>query len=1114
MKPIIGIILVIGIIFVAANINNFSVREGGLFSAVLFATTTSCTDSDGADIFNKGYVNTGSGDISDFCWSGNQVMEMSCENDVRKATIYSCPDQCSDGACVSGMPPPPPSGQCVSDADCCTGPDCGVGRLDNNQELAYTFCSFDDHVYAAYHEWTCEAGQCIEDDYHGSKLVETCDFGCEELSDTEAQCIQAETCTIGDVRNRHCDPDLPNQEFLEICSDGRWTTYSQTCSGDDICEFTRCGPPPCQDECIPQTVCAGTYLATCKDWDGDGCTESPSSSQLVLCPQGCSNGQCEEIVCSEGDVGQEYCSGDRIVQAYNYLSGGACQTGTRTVTDCGANNQACVQQEISGVNVVQCQVQECADIPNRQCAGDLSGVLTYTTTAYPDCSITETLLPCPSGQECSPSTFECEAEVPPPEYDCSVLVSPISIGITEDEGYKGTVQSIVPTFSIVSISPQSKIIKQYNPAIVRLRQTITEPCDSAYTRIRIEQKDVQTGTHINTFNVQDWLDADGNGVTISPESCADGMLPIDYTLEFTSDMTTLFDFQVDIACDGATEKRISQETDTFSIIVESGVAPPSGDACAECSDGLFGWCTRNECYDLGACEWTGGFINLPFGAKCIPVDDFTRIPCNDVSDCPAPRCVHEDLGDPYGAEILMDNPSCVENTCRYEELTSCEAEGQVCSDVTRRCEAVGIFSFCDGNKICDSATWSPSVDEWICPSPLRDCDQCIQQSGSITDQFTSLQATCLGGPPPIGCGNNFLNDDEECDGDNFRIQSCVALDSDRYESGDLLCTDDCKFETDECVSAGPVCGDNDRDSPEDCDGTDLRNKECTDFIDTQGNDFVGGTLSCYSPGHSKQCEWDKRECESGIPPQACTVNGGTVSDAECVGGTDGRRCDDGVLIGDQACCATGYSLDSNTNICEEDTVCDSGIDTIICENGQEKTCTNDVWVLGRTCADTSQICTIGLGCVDDPTCQDDSDCIAYPATCSDGSTIATACINGECRASLTDCVINPCLIDPCGVDTNGVACDRTNLTEVCGFLGENNFRWYDNVCEATEDDASTVDEEGCRAVTCPTGQVRILDTCVSNFVIVGAVVLIGILAIFGGSIGGAGGKSSTRIIRG
>ncbi|MBN2015872.1 hypothetical protein JW766_03485 [Candidatus Dojkabacteria bacterium] len=106
------------------------------------------------------------------------------------------------------------------------------------------------------------------------------------------------------------------------------------------------------------------------------------------------------------------------------------------------------------------------------------------------------------------------------------------------------------------------------------------------------------------------------------------------------------------------------------------------------------------------------------------------------------------------------------------------------------------------------------------------------------------------------CGNGAIEEYEECDGTNLGGHSCVTL---GYDTGTLSCNGNCTFNTSECTTAQPACGNGVRQDEEECDKNDLGGYSCSTF------GYTGGTLSCYS-----NCTFNKSSCfittQQIIPP--------------------------------------------------------------------------------------------------------------------------------------------------------------------------------------------------------------------------------------------------------
>ena len=108
------------------------------------------------------------------------------------------------------------------------------------------------------------------------------------------------------------------------------------------------------------------------------------------------------------------------------------------------------------------------------------------------------------------------------------------------------------------------------------------------------------------------------------------------------------------------------------------------------------------------------------------------------------------------------------------------------------------------------------------------------------------------------CGNNEIDSGEECDGTELNGKECSDFES--FNIGELKCRD-CKFDTISCKEI--VCGNSIIDPGEECDGTNWGAiKGCSDL------GFTGGTLKCID------CKFDKRLCASTKPDSCNDYDGG------------------------------------------------------------------------------------------------------------------------------------------------------------------------------------------------------------------------------------------------
>jgi peptidoglycan hydrolase-like protein with peptidoglycan-binding domain len=119
--------------------------------------------------------------------------------------------------------------------------------------------------------------------------------------------------------------------------------------------------------------------------------------------------------------------------------------------------------------------------------------------------------------------------------------------------------------------------------------------------------------------------------------------------------------------------------------------------------------------------------------------------------------------------------------------------------------------------------------------------------GAIFDFDNKVSAATVQGTIRITiCGNNIKETGEQCDNADLGGASCASL---GYTGGTLSCTPACDFNTSACTS---VCGNNIKETGEQCDGADLGGASCI----SQG--YTGGTLSC-----TPACGFNTSACSSG-----------------------------------------------------------------------------------------------------------------------------------------------------------------------------------------------------------------------------------------------------------
>jgi RHS repeat-associated protein len=166
---------------------------------------------------------------------------------------------------------------------------------------------------------------------------------------------------------------------------------------------------------------------------------------------------------------------------------------------------------------------------------------------------------------------------------------------------------------------------------------------------------------------------------------------------------------------------------------------------------------------------------------------------------------------------------------------------------------------------------------------------------------------------PSDCGDGLVFPPEQCDLTCFSVPDCESL---GFDGGTLGCHSDggsgevvnqpCTFDTSGCH----VCGDNQAEGPEECDGTDLAGQSCL----TLG--FEGGTLACVD------CAFDTSGCDNcgdGVqePPEEC--DGTDFGTQSCISrGFDGGSliCTPSCTIDDTGCYVCGDNLAEGPEPCD------------------------------------------------------------------------------------------------------------------------------------------------------------------------------------------------------
>ncbi|MCB9714372.1 MAG: hypothetical protein H6712_10970 [Myxococcales bacterium] len=322
------------------------------------------------------------------------------------------------------------------------------------------------------------------------------------------------------------------------------------------------------------------------------------------------------------------------------------------------------------------------------------------------------------------------------------------------------------------------------------------------------------------------------------------------------------------------------------------------------------------------------------------------------------------------------------------------------------------------------------------------------------------------GPVPPECGNERLEEGEECDGSELDGQDCVGL---GFDEGALACDPrTCTFDRSECVSW--ECGDGTIQPPETCEGDELDGNDCT----TLGMGFDAGTLAC--------------------DPSSCTFDVSGCVSWECNNGTldPGESCDGADLDGN-GCTTLGMGFDAGTLACDPVSCAFDTSACTACGDGtaQGAELCDGADLDGETCVTQGYdygtlACAAGCGAFDPAGCNDYS--------CGDG--MITPAVGEQCDGA--DLGGQSCTTIGVGYDGGTLACDPTTCsfdTSGCSICGNNVIEAAEacdflnlggETCIAQGFDAGTLacapgcggfDTSGCITWSCGDGLVTLGEVC-------------------------------------
>jgi cysteine-rich repeat protein len=379
----------------------------------------------------------------------------------------------------------------------------------------------------------------------------------------------------------------------------------------------------------------------------------------------------------------------------------------------------------------------------------------------------------------------------------------------------------------------------------------------------------------------------------------------------------------------------------------------------------------------------------------------------------------ESLGQGYVGGALACAASCTFNTAACE-LPTC---GNGVLDAQEQCDGVlmggqtctTVGAFIGGTLLClpscafDVSGCLPITCGDGVISAGEACDDANTSSGDGCNILCNVESgwSCAGEPStctPL-CGNNQLDPGEPCDGGQLGGATCQSL---GFDTGSLACAAGCTYNTSGCSMFS--CGDGQVTAGEDCDGANLNGATCVSL------GFVGGALAC-----TVNCGFDTAGC---IAP----VCGDGIISAGV-----GEQCDDGNSASGDGCNAACQV--ENGWIC----------------TGTPSTCTpscgNGVWNPGEAC--------------------DGAD--LHGGTCqSQGFAGGTLACSAGCTYDTSGCLASVC---PNGVREGGEECDGSDFGgQTCASFG---FVAGSLSCTAS----CTISTAGCTNAVCGNSAVEAGEQC-------------------------------------
>ena len=319
----------------------------------------------------------------------------------------------------------------------------------------------------------------------------------------------------------------------------------------------------------------------------------------------------------------------------------------------------------------------------------------------------------------------------------------------------------------------------------------------------------------------------------------------------------------------------------------------------------------------------------------------------------------------------------------------------------------------NGNEVCDTLDWG-TVNE------CSDLAGFMSGSLSCGEDCHFDTNNCI--PyPPAGCGNSIVETSlgEDCDGSNLNNRDCTTAGD--FVDGDLKCTSGippigCRFDTSGCLAATIYCGDGAIGPGEQCEGNVVK-ITCQNLSDA----YTEGTLLC----NSTSCLYNPKNCKG--PTGGYCGNGEINVPEQCDGSIGDMNCSliNPAFVGGTLSCNNRYAKNPciyNTSQCLTSNVkCGDGQ----IDSGEE--CDTNNNLNGKRCS------TIGNGNFEDGTLKctsgckfDTSACLLATNYCGDGKAEGTEQCDGGI-GTMTCAKLNDAFT------TGTLKCNPKNTNNQCMF---------------------------------------------------------------------------------